>query len=186
MQAKANNTSKLPVLSRREVEDIKSKIDADKSYLGQLDRSPSDDPGTHLPAKQVVEIDTGAVESRIRRNEKALAAMDPANQKLSGEQRKKSESRYFQLKDIIVKKMLTREEMDYFPSANDGVKQANYELAVRKATEAGYEGSQEYNVSAQEFKRLGRLLWPEDPEMCSLSKIRPRGNATSGRHFAKV
>lgn len=174
----------LPVLSRREVDDIKAKITADKAYIGQTKESPADDPGTHLPAREVLEIDTGAVEARIRRNEQALAAMDPANQRLTGAQRQHAEQRYAKLKEELVEKMLTREEMDYFPSASDSVKQQNYEKAVRKAGAPGFEGSDAYNVMAQEFKRLGRLLWPEDPEMCSLTKIRPSGG-TSGRHFRK-
>ena len=175
----------LPVLSRREVDDIKAQIAADKADLGQLTNTPEDDVhGVHLPVGEVLEVGTGSRESRIRRNEKALAAMDPANLRLTGAQRQESEKKYFKLKEQLQGKMLTKEEMDYFPSANDSVKQANYEKAVRKATTPGFESSAEYNVLAQEFKRLGRLLWPEDPTMCSLTEIRPSGG-TSGRHFAK-
>ena len=109
--------------------------------------------------------------------------MDPANQRLTGTQRQGSEKRYFELKEWLSKRMLSKAQMNYFPSAKDEIKQANYETAVRRATAPDSEHSNAFLKLAHEFKRLGRLLWPEDPEKCNLEFIREAGEKSSGRHF---
>jgi hypothetical protein len=181
--------SQLPVLSVKEVADLKTRIDNDEAYLEQLDKTPKDREGAaaeaHLPASQVAEVGTDAVEKRIERNKRALATMDPANMKLSGAERQRWEKRYEELKEWLSNRMITVEEQNYFPSASDHVKDQNYRKAVAHAVSADGEHSNEFISRAHEYKRLARVLWPEDPDMSNLENIRPHSHESSGRHFRK-
>src|SRR3990167_1500441 len=180
---------KLPLLSRGDVERLKGKIAGDEAYLKQLEKAPDDLEGAareaHLPAGQVIEVDTGAVNARIRRTKKALDLLDPANQRLTGAERQHGEKRDFHLKAILADRMLPHQEVDYFPSSTDAIKDQNYQRAVTKACDfKNGEHSPGFAKDAQEFKRLAKLLWPEDPEMCNVNTIRGH-SGPSGRKFRR-
>lgn len=178
----------LPLLSRGDVERLKAKIAGDEAYLKQLEGTPDGLEGVareaHLPAGQVIEADTGAVHARIRRAKKALELLDPANRRLTGAERQRGEKRYFHLKAVLSERMLTHEENDYFPSSKDALKDQLYQRALTKACDfKNGEHSPGFSRDAEEFKRLAKLLWPEDPEMCNLNLIRGH-SGPSGRKFS--
>jgi len=179
---------KLPLLSVREVEDLNKQIGQDQAYLDQLNGTPKDAEGAaaeaHLAAAEVADVSTDSVEKRIERSKRALRAMDPANQKITGAERQRAEKRYFDLKERLVPRMLTKEQQNFFPSATDALKDQAYQKAVERAQSKDGEFSDDFISMAHEFKRLARLLWPEDPQKCNLEFIRPSGEG-SGRHFKK-
>jgi hypothetical protein len=176
--------AELPVMSLREVADLTAKIQADEGLKRGATNTPEDLalPEAHLPVKQVIDVDLGAIDARISRNKKALAAFDPAQRRLTGADRQKAEKRYFELSEILPDRMLTHEEMNFFPSVTDEMKDQAYRKAVDKAAAKGNENSPEFGRLAQEWKQLGRILWPEDPEKSNTQSLRKHGS-TSGRHF---
>lgn len=183
---KGKGKAALPVMSAREVADLTAKIQADEGLKvgathGQQDVAL---PEVMMPVKQVIDVDLGAIDARIRRNKKALEAFDPAQRRLTGADRQRAEKRYAELSEILPERMLTHEEMDYFPSATDTLKDSLYRQAVDKAAAKGNENSPEFSRLAQEWKQLGRILWPDEPERSNTQSLRKHGGA-SGRHFKK-
>jgi hypothetical protein len=176
----------LPVMSMREVADITARIQADEALKHGATNTPEDLalPEAHLPVKQVVDVDLNAIDARIRRSKKALEALDPAQRRLTGADRQKAEKRYFELCEILPDRMLTHEEMDFFPSATDAHKDQSYRQAVEKAAAKGNENSPEFGRLATEWKQLGRILWPDEPEKSNTQSLRKHGLG-SGRHFKK-
>jgi len=183
---KGKGKAVLPVMSQREVADITAKIQADEDLKHGATNTPEDValPDAHLPVKQVIDVDLGAIDARINRNKKALEAFDPAQRRLTGSDRQKAEKRYFELSEILPERMLTHEEMDFFPSASDATKDQAYRKAVEKAAAKGNENSPEFGRLAQEWKQLGRILWPDEPDKSNTQSLRKHG-AGSGRHFTK-
>lgn len=184
---KVKGPAPLPVASLGEIQALKEKIGREEATKA-LATGTAVDPEiaeAGLPvSKAGVEFDVGAVDRRIARHKRALAALDPAQRVLTGAERQKGEKRYAELSEQLPGRMLTREEMDYFPSPGDPQKDQAYRQAVAKACSAQGENSPGFIALAQEWKQLGRLLWPEDPEKSNLETLRAHG-PTSGRHFRR-
>lgn len=181
----ARKKTELPVLSHQRREDLKSQIAQEKVYKNQLTGTPGNDdlPEAHLPVTEVADIDVGAVDRRIDRTRKALEKLGPESRKLTGAQRQGAELEYKHLTGWLQERMATKRDLGAFPSATNAEKQAIYEEALKKAMDfQNGEHSPAFIQAATKWQNLGRLLWPDDPDMSNLEKIRPEGSA-SGRHF---
>lgn len=182
--AKGSTKSKavLPVMSHNEAANLKAKIDEDKAYLADVTGKAEGNAEYHLPAAQVVDMDLGSIEARVKRNEAALDRFSPESRRLSGAERQKAEKEREGLSEWLAPRMLTEAEIGAYPSAKDAVKDAAYNRALKKALASDSEFSPAFQTKAQRWKYLSRVLYPEDPEACSMNLLRLKGEK-SGRHF---
>lgn len=174
----------LPVISTREADDLRGKIEADQQLIAEATGKVVDEdiPEARLSAADEGRFDVGAAQKRLERNKRTLSTLDPMARRLTGAERQKAERRYADLSEILPKTMMTKEEQNYFPSSADHNKDQSYQKAVKKAMAKGGEFDPSWISMAQEWKNLGRLLWPEEPGKSNLENIRPSGGV-SGRHF---
>lgn len=182
---KPSKLSKVPVLSIERAEAIRAQVKADKALIGRAENrtaDPDDDEGVSLsPTQAVAGFDTGVVRNRVKRLERKLAVMDPRERVLSGVERQKAIARHKWLKEWLQAHLLTREDQGAYPDPKDRLKQSFYEQAVQKSIKLEV-GHPQFPIFADEFKTLGRLIDPDDPELCDIEALRADG-AKSGRHF---
>jgi hypothetical protein len=130
-------------------------------------------------------MDTDAIRVRIERNKRALSSMSAAP--ATGTERQRLETKAKELEEWLAPRMLTKAELDYFPSkpgdTDAGLKEANYKRAVEKAVHSEGEHSRAFIQAAMEWKHIMRRLHSDDPEMPNMERIRPQGEYSSGRHF---
>ena len=89
---------------------------------------------------------------------------------LSKSEKIRMESRYKELTEYLVKTMVTKAQTMLRPS-KDGVQ--SYDFRKTAEQMAKVEMNPERNKFAQEWKNLGRELWPDEPERSNLESIRP-------------
>lgn len=175
----------LPVLSKTEREDLEARVRSEKAYLGEVKRG--DGQEASMPASEVLDLDTGTVDRRVRRMTEALERLSPEARAMTGAQRQAAEKEHRQLREWLVERMLTVQEVNAFPSkgteSDTELKQAIYEAAVKKIGATDGEMSTAFIKRAERWQTLGRILWPDDEAMSSMDAIRPKG-VRSGRHIA--
>lgn len=172
----------VPVLGVNEMTNLKNAIDADKQYIREASGTSDGDPETYLAATDVMEMDLGGIERRLHRNERAIEQMGPGAFRLTGAKRQDAEKEREVLKEWLQEHMLTWVDVNAFPSVKDEYKDMIYQQALRKAIQENGENSNIFIDKATRWKRLGRILDPENPESSNMNSIRPQGQA-SGRHF---
>ena len=177
----------MPLLTPHRIQEVKMQIEAEKAQLrGIMSGSGPDELGMELKSNEArPSMDMDAVKRRLSRKERMLKAMDPANFKLTGIQRQMAYKRLVWLKGWLQAHMLTKQEMSFFPSNDDPVKDANYRAAVEHAVKMEV-GNPQFGEFAGEFKRLARFLDPDDPGLPNIENIRPSVRDMSGRHFQSV
>lgn len=185
-KAKGTTVPELPVLSVTERTDLEKRVRAEKAYLGEVRKGDGEEAS--MPASEVLDIDTGTSDRRVRRLSEAITRMGPSSRSLTGAQRQAAEKEHRMLKDWLVERMLTVQEVNAFPSrggneADSDLKQAIYEAAVKKCGASDGEMSNAFIKRAERWQNLGRILWPDDEAMSSMDAIRPKGTR-SGRHIA--
>lgn len=162
-----------PPLSVADRERLKLSIAEERSYLASMNRpGQGDDAESYLSPRQAKSIDTEAIESRIRRKEKALEAMSP--KPLTGVEKNRALSEMRQHEEWLRKKMLSTYDMGAFPSATDQLKNARYMEACKKS-ETQEVGNREFQERAQRYKELARRMDPDNPELSNIERFRPRG-----------
>lgn len=185
MKARRNKAVPAGGLSLAERGNLERAIESDKQLLERATGNPASEGESHMPVTEVMEFNEGAVHARIKRNEEALRRLSP--QPASGAERQRLEGRAKELAEFLAPKMLTKAELDYFPAKpgdmDAGIKDANYRKAVDKACSSDGEHSAAFVQAATEWKGIMRRLYPDDPDMPTLERIRPAGDSSSGRHF---
>jgi len=171
----------MPVMSVNETESLKREIAAKQAYVDKAEgKLPVGE--AELAINEIADVNLNPIKADIARKKNALDSMNPENHKLTGAQRQAAEKKWKELGDWLSDKMLTLAEQGAFPSSKDDVKDSFYQRAVDKACSKDGENSREFVIKAQEWQRLGRILWPTDPEKSNTSRLRKEGS-TSGRHF---
>jgi len=172
-------------LSFAERKNLESSIERDQELLERVTGTPRGEGEWHMPATEVIEMDTEAIKARIARNKKALMSLSP--QPSTGAEKARLEVRAKHLEEWLAPRMLTKAELDYFPARpgdiDAGVKESNYRKAVDHAMHGEGEHSNVFIQNVQEWKGIMRSIHPDDPEASSLERIRPQGDYSSGRHF---
>ena len=181
-KSKGKSVAQLPVLSHRESQDLKAKINEDKAYLAEATGNVEGSPEHHLPATQIVDVDTDAALRRIKRNEAILEKLGAESRRLSGAERQKAEKERGELGEWLAERMATEAEIGAYPSVRDALKDAVYQQALKKAMHPEGEHSAVYSKNAERWKYLSRVLYPEDPDASNMKLLRKKGEQ-SGRHF---
>lgn len=166
MQKKAE----LPVVSAAEVARMKSRIAEDESMKRTATIGADDPQGVELGPSEGRRVNVHAMDRRIARRKKYVEAVDPANRRLTGEDRQKASVEMKELETFFRANMLSNDEMSAHPSSNHA-SQSGYIRAVNKAM-AKEVGSQEFKKKAARYKYLARLMEPEDVELANLERFR--------------
>jgi len=165
-----------PLLSYNEQRRVEKEIAADQNYLRGLTSHPggrSDGPvEAYLPGNQTGRtVDTGNIQRRIKRNQKALQDMSPANHKLKGKDRQRAHEQMQEDAEWLRENMLSTWDMGAFPSATDPEKQQKYKLALEKSVKQEV-GNPEFIRRSSRYKKLARMLDPDDTELCNIERLR--------------
>ena len=158
-----------PGEAERRREDIASK----REYLGKL-KSGKELEGqvTEMATK---DIDVGALERQLDRDERALAFLAPKEG--TATEKKKAQKEFDEAKAYIEKHALTRAEQGMWPSRvgvsrdNDDVKHQDYTKACEKAFKEEV-GNPEFQRQCERLKRAAAILAPEDPELRNINNYR--------------
>jgi hypothetical protein len=144
------------VLSQSEVEQHHARVEA----LRAEGKPPPN--GFYNPPNQMADQTRQAA---IRRSEKILEA-DPHNIGLSAVEKNRLERRAAELKARLVSMMVPKSHID---------QKASGDPAFRKAVNhvVKSEMSPQFSQMAQEWKKIQRLLHPDDPSESNLETIRP-------------
>lgn len=145
-----------------------ARIEEKKEELAAIKGKTHDDTGIMLSPGECAELNVGAIEASLKRDERALEALDPSNHRLSGQARIRAEVRRKELLDSIKSRMLTAKE--FYASPVKDVSEFN--RAVQTFLKSESDASFKKDVA--EFKHLSRLLEPEDPEFANIENYRPQ------------
>lgn len=166
------------LLSFSESERLRAEQADDQRYLdaarGRSRVSDDDNPESYLPPAQTGrEVDTGAIESRIRRRQSALDRLDPRSHKLVGIQRQRACVKMKEHEEFFKKNMLSSFDMGAYPKGDSHERHQNYLKAVEKSV-AQEVGNHEFQRRAAEYKDLARRLDPDNQDLTNLERFRPR------------
>ena len=161
-------------LTVSEREHIRSRIAEDRAYLDSFKRPEAgENADAHISPGQLREVDTQAIETRIRRKEEQLRRQSPENFKLVGAKRQAACLEMKKHEEWLRKHMLSTYEMGAFPSATDPIKDAKYRAACEKSIKQEV-GSSEFQERAQRYKELARRMDPENPETGDIERFRSK------------
>jgi len=156
------------LLTPDEIGARREKLEDEKRYLKGVKREEESD-GMTLPHGDAHGIDEERIKRRIEREEKYLKEHDPRNVPIRN--RKELESEYRKLHDWLRKSLHPRRCHDMFPSTDHG-KNRDFEKAVDWAQK---EMSREFVQVVERYRRLGLLLWPDDPDRRNYELLRGKG-----------
>lgn len=153
------------VMKGDEREALVDQIEQEKAFQASLGHELPE--SGHLGAMAQagdLSVDKRKIGKRVANLSRAVAEGEAPQ--FRGAARGAAVARYKQLEAALPEILLTRREQDLFP--RDG---HDYHAAVRKATkhEIGNSATQK---DIAEFRRLGRALFPEDPEKSSIERLR--------------
>jgi hypothetical protein len=161
-------------LTLDEREHLRSRIAEERAYLDSFKRPESgENADAHISPGQLREVDTGAIEARIRRKEEQLKRQSPENFKLQGAKRQEACLEMKKHEEWLKKHMLTTYEMGAYPSATDPIKDAKYRAACEKSHKMEV-GNKEFGERAQRYKELARRLDPDNPELHDIERLRSK------------
>jgi hypothetical protein len=162
--------SNLAVVSPTEAARLKSRIAEDESRKREAVQGPDDPIGVELGPSEGRRVNVHAMDRRISRRKKYVEAVDPANHRLTGNDRQSASKEMAELEPFFKANMLTAAEMSARPSADHRTHSA-YLQAVKKSM-AQEVGSKEFQKKAARYKYLARLLEPENPDLGNLERFR--------------
>lgn len=169
---------KLPLLTVSERERLRSQVAEDRGYLESLHSAPKTFDALQAeaflpPVEASRSVEAASIQARLKRTERAIERMDPANQRLSGRDRQAACREMKEHEEWLRKRMLSTYDMGAYPSSSDHGKQQNFSRAVNKSF-AQEVGSREFRDRARRYKELARRLEPDDPELSNIERFRAR------------
>ncbi|MDI6774023.1 MAG: hypothetical protein QME60_01310 [Verrucomicrobiota bacterium] len=181
LTAKANTRSgprkrPLTLLTIEEEKRLRGEIAGETRYLnavhGRIRVSDDDNSDAHLSPGHIKDIDTSAIEVRIKRRQRALDAMSPQAHKFIGAKRQSACKEMREHEDFFRKHMLTSREMGRYPKGDDHELQQEYMRACEKSI-AMEVGNSEFQRRAHRYKELARRLDPDNADLPNLERFRP-------------
>lgn len=154
------------VMGDREREELLDQIEQEKTFQDGLGRGLPEN-GTLGPLGEANDlgVDKSKIAKRIGRMSQAVSAGEALN--LRGAARNAAVARYKHLEGTLPEVLMTQRDQDLFP--RDG---HDYHQAVRRATKEI--GNSVVQRDIQEFRKLGRSLFPDEPERSSIERLRKK------------
>lgn len=154
-------------ISDHERDELTAQIESEKAFQASLGRDLPDNGSLGaLRDAGGLAVDAAKAAQRIGQMTKALK--DGEAPTLRGAQRNAAISRHRQLAQELPEVLLTIREQDLFPK--DG---HDYQAAVRKASRQEI-GNAQTQKNIEEYRTLGRSLYPEDPDQSSIERLRKK------------
>jgi len=154
-------------ISPGEADRRRAEIASKREYLESLKTGKSLDDGT--TAMKVENIDIGALEKQLERDERALEYLGPKEG--TAAEKHKAQIDFDQAKEYISKHGLTIAEMGMYPKPDNPEKDANYSRAVEKAV-VNEVGNPEFKRMCDQLKCAAAKLDPDNPELRNVNKCR--------------
>lgn len=152
------------VMGDNERQELLDQIDQEKAFQASLGRELPDN-GTlgSMAEAGSLGVDKRKIGKRIGNLSRAVS--EGAAPVLRGSQRNAALARYKHLSEKLPEHLMTRFDQDQFPRHGH-----DYSVAVRRAkVEIGNPTVQK---DIQEFRRLGRALFPDDADKASIERLR--------------
>ncbi len=154
-------------MSERERDELTAQIEQERAFKAGLGKDLPDSGGFGVVNDADGKgVNTGPIDARIARINRALKAGEVSP--LKGADRNAAIARHRYLEGHLPELLLTEREMDLFP--RDG---HDYQAAVRKTLKHEV-GNQETQKKIEEFRTLGRSLYPDDAEKSSVERLRKK------------
>lgn len=157
-------TKQTRVMPDSEREQLVDQIEQEKAFQASLGRNLPE-TGQVAPMGQAgdLSVDPTKVGKRIKNLSRAISEQEAPQ--LRGAARNAALARHKQLEASLPDVLMSKRDQDLFPK--DG---HDYHVAVRKAK--GEIGSPKVQADVAEYRRLGRSLFPEDPDKSSIERLR--------------
>jgi hypothetical protein len=150
-----------------EVQRRKEEIESKREYLEKLKSGGQMDDGT--TAMQANNLDIGALEKQLNRDEQALKYLAPVEGNAS--EKRKAQKDFDEAKAYISSHALTLSEVGKYPKPNDPEKDADYGRAVEKSMTMEV-GNPEFQKMCNQLKRAASIIDPNDPELRNVNRYR--------------
>jgi hypothetical protein len=152
------------VMGDRERQELLDQIEQEKAFQASLGRELPDHGSLGVLGEAGnLGVDKSKIAKRIGKLSKAVAEGEAPV--LRGAQRNAALARYKDLEGKLPEVLMTRFDQDQFPRHGH-----DYHVAVRKAK--GEIGNPTIQNDIAEYRRLGRALFPEDPDKSSVERLR--------------
>lgn len=164
MATKTNPKAAKRVMGDNERQELLDQIEGEKAFQASLGRDLPDN-GTvgSLAEAGALGVDKNKIGKRI--GNLSRAASEGEAPVLRGAQRNAALARYKHLEEKLPEVLMTKFDQDQFPRHGH-----DYHVAVRRAKlEIGNSAVQK---DIAEFRRLGRTLFPGDPDKSSTERLR--------------
>jgi hypothetical protein len=145
----------------------KQEIDSKREYIESLKTGKAFADGT--AGMKVENIDIGALEKQLARDEKALEYLAPREGNAA--EKRKAKQEYDEAKAYIGSHGLTLADMGKYPKPNDPEKDADYGKAVEKAMTQEV-GNPEFTRMCNQLKRAASILEPDNPDLRNVNTCR--------------
>ena len=164
VKTKPNPSKTSRVMPDAEREQLMDQIDQEKAFQASLGRELPDNGSLgSMSEAGGLGVDKRKIAKRVGNMNRAISEQEAPE--LRGATRNAAIARHKALEDSLPERLMTRFDQDQFPRHGH-----DYSVAVRRAkNEIGNPAVQK---DVAEFRRLGRSLFPEDPEKASVERLR--------------
>lgn len=161
-----DDTNRVPI-SPAEIQRRTAGIEEKREYLESLKSGKVLGDGTS--AMNVENMDIGALEKQLEREEKAITAL--SMRECTTAEKKQALKDFEEAKEYIAKNALTLAEVGRYPKPNDPEKDAEYGKAVEKSMTLEV-GNPMFGKMCNQLKRAAAIIDPTDPELRNVNRYR--------------